>query len=65
MILDVDQLLILNQTKRLRLATTIGVQGWVTVDDDPDKAVVELLRLAKMGQRMEAVRLGLIQGGKP
>jgi hypothetical protein len=65
MVLDVDQLAALHEHKRLRLATTIGAQGFVDLDGDPDRLVRELLRLARMGQRVEAVRLGLIQGGKP
>ncbi|NBW06953.1 MAG: hypothetical protein EBR82_02880 [Caulobacteraceae bacterium] len=62
--LDLDQLADLHERKRLRVATTIGAQGFVTMNDDPDLLVRELIRLARMGQRIEAVRLGIIRGGK-
>lgn len=60
--LDVDQLVSLHHSKRLRLATTVGVQGFVNLDGDPELLISELLRLAKMGQRVEAVRLGIMRG---
>lgn len=60
--LDVDQLVVLHEQKRLRLATTIGRQGFVDIDGDPELLITELLRLAKMGQRVEAVRLGITRG---
>ena len=60
MTLNVDQLIELHQEKRLRLVTTVGAQGYVEIDGDPERLVVELLRLAKAGERLEKVRLGLV-----
>lgn len=54
MSLDLNQLLQIHATKRLRLATTVGMQGFVHVDNDPDALVRELIRLAKIGQEAEA-----------
>lgn len=53
--IDFDQLRALHASKRLRLVTTIRMQGVVTLNDDPDLMVRELIRLAELGQRCEFV----------
>ena len=52
--IDFDELRELHATKRLRLVTTVRAQGYVTLGDDPDLMVRELIRLAAIGQRYEA-----------
>lgn len=60
MVLDIDELAELHQDKRLRLVTTVGMQAFVEIGGDPERLVLELLRLARMGARIEKVRLGLM-----
>lgn len=55
--LDLDALQQLAHSKRARLATTIGVQGWLHLDNDPDLLVLELFRLARIGQAVELEQL--------
>jgi hypothetical protein len=53
--IDFDHLKALHEAKRLRLVTTVRMQGVVTLNDDPDLMVRELIRLAAIGQRTEYV----------
>lgn len=55
--LDLETLQHLADVKRARLATTIGAQGWLAVDNDPDLLVRELFRLARIGQAVELEHL--------
>lgn len=55
--IDLDELQQLVVNRRARLATTVGVQTWLHLDQDPDKLVLELLRLARIGQTVEFERL--------
>lgn len=61
MSLDFDHLRRLHASKRLRLATTVGMQGFVHVDGNPDALVLELIRLAEIGQRTEVLQDPLVR----
>lgn len=52
-----DALAELHRTQRLRLATTVGKQGWAHADGDPDALVGELIRFARIGALASAIAL--------
>jgi hypothetical protein len=54
-VIDFEHLRQLHETKRLRLVTTVRMQGVVTLNEDPDLMVRELIRLASIGQQTEWV----------
>ena len=56
-VLDLDELTEINAQKRLYLAFGVGLQGYVSLNDDREAMVTELIRLAKIGQRAEAEAL--------
>lgn len=48
-----DDLIASRWDMRIRMVKTIGQQGWMTLDGDPDALVTELLRLARIGLLVE------------
>ena len=50
---EIDQLIGVHRQKLLRLAFSVGLSGQVHVDGDPQAAVSELLRLARLGAQAE------------
>ena len=65
MALDFDQLDQLLADKRLRLVTTVGLQGFVDLDGNPGALVAELFRLGRIGQRLEKTAKAAAGGARP
>lgn len=65
MALNFDQLDQMHTAKRLRLVTTVGAQGFVDLDGNPGALVVELLRLARIGQQLEQAAKGVAGQARP
>lgn len=59
MALDLNAFDRMRRERGLRLVLADNAAGVVTVDDDPDAAIAELLRLARIGQSAEEVALEL------
>lgn len=45
----IDQVLLLHRSKRLQLATTVGLSGFLHINGSAVAMVTELLRLARLG----------------
>lgn len=52
----VDQILVLHRDKRLQLATTVGLSGFLHINGSDVAMVTELLRLARLGALAEQTR---------
>ena len=53
MTIDFEWLRQIHDAKRLRLATTVGLDGSVHIGGCPQLLVSELIRLAEIGQKLE------------